>query len=372
MARKPSHRASDMPALEQEYLWNGRIPVGTMTIVAGVPSIGKSTLGYAIAASADVSTIFVTYEEAGRSVFRPKVEAAGMDLDKAYYHPEVRFSRDQEDFDHLVELIDQYGTRLIVVDPIQNHLSGASISQPDQVYRVFKPILNVLEEKGVALLLQMHVLSRVSDKTPPLAAVTVGVRGIARAAYLFGEDPRPGADPNFRALANAKWNLTGKPPASALFEFDSARIRVKNARTGKRKMAEIGRLLDRGETDVTAKQILVTLTPKKKETKADRVVIELLSLLREGPVSTSVLRPHFLENVHPPISWKTVDRTAADMEIERTPDPADNRYMIWSLYGETAEAAEEAEDLEEDIVIEEVDLPDIPDTIPEDWEEGAA
>lgn len=59
-----SRRASDMKAQEQVFLWKRRLPVGHLSVIGGVPSIGKSTLNYHVAAAVDVPTIFVTTEEA--------------------------------------------------------------------------------------------------------------------------------------------------------------------------------------------------------------------------------------------------------------------------------------------------------------------
>ena len=77
-SRVQSRRAADMTALEQRFVWRGRLPVGHISVIAGPPAAGKSTLGYHIAADADVPTIFVTTEEADRAVWRPRIESSGM------------------------------------------------------------------------------------------------------------------------------------------------------------------------------------------------------------------------------------------------------------------------------------------------------
>ena len=154
MARKSQSRlARDITSTEQAFLWHDRLPVGHITVVAGSPSKGKSTLGYRIAADADVPTIFVTTEEADRSVWRPRVEAAGMDLAKAAHHGEVKFSKRPEDLEYLAQLIERYKAKLVVVDPLSNHLRGASLSRDEQVRDVFEPYLAMLQDAGAALVL---------------------------------------------------------------------------------------------------------------------------------------------------------------------------------------------------------------------------
>jgi hypothetical protein len=218
----------------------------------------------------------------------------------------------------------------------------------------------------------MHVLRQTSVKKHPRLAVPAGVESVAKAIYLFGDDPQFGADPNMRILANAQKFNFGAEPASLQFEYSTAPVSVRNPRTRKRRLRDFGFWIDRGETQVTAKMLLVKLAPDKKESKSDRVVMELVELLREGPMSTRDLKEHFL-GLMPPITWRTVERVKRDMEIEEADDPADGRSKLWSLYGLTLEDVEDADSLD-DLVVEEIDAPDIPDVIPEDWmdEEGAA
>jgi predicted ATP-dependent serine protease len=125
----PFERRGDrIRATRQQFLWHRRIPLGHITALGGGPSKGKSTLGYLAAKEADVPTIFVTSEEVDETVWKPRIVAAGLDLKKAFHHREVKFSRNPKDIGYLRGLIETYDAKLVVVDPLTNHLRDASIS----------------------------------------------------------------------------------------------------------------------------------------------------------------------------------------------------------------------------------------------------
>ena len=120
----------------------------------------------------------------------------------------------------------------------------------------------------------MHVLRTVNPKHHPLNAVPAGVVSVAKAVYLFGDDPTFGADANIRVLACPdKFNF-GPVPASLQFEYATEPVSVKSAVTGRRvRDATTASGSARGETTVSAKMLLVTLAPETKERKSDRVAL---------------------------------------------------------------------------------------------------
>jgi hypothetical protein len=366
-SRKPKSRlARDIIPAEQEFLWHDRIPIGHITVIAGAPAKGKSTLGYRIAADVGVPTIFVTSEEIDKSVWRPRVEAAGMDLELAAHHREVKFSRNEGDLEYLDGLVTHYGVKLIVVDPLTNHLRGASIHRDEQIRTLFDPYLDWLADAGVALLLQMHVLRSVNPKHHPLSVVPAGVVSVAKAIYLFGDDPTFGVDENIRVLACPdKFNF-GPTPVSLELEYATKPVRVQSAITGRRVGHDYGYWILRGETKVSAKALLVTLSPETRERKSDRVAWVLIELLKGGPQPLAVVRQAILQ-LEPAVSWRTAERVANELGMETLEDEQDTRKKWWKLPDSIFAAMEEITEAEDEVEIEEIDL-DVPDTLPEDWE----
>src|SRR5205823_5895614 len=152
---------------------------------------------------------------------------------------------------------------------VRNHLR-ASLSHEQSVREVFEPYLDYMQDADVAVLLQMHVLRDVNPKRHPLAAIPAGVTAIAKAIYLFADDPTIGSDPNVRILACAdKFNF-GEVPKSLEFEYATRPVSVCDELTGRRQLRDYGYWILRGESQVRATALLLSLTPETKERKADR------------------------------------------------------------------------------------------------------
>jgi hypothetical protein len=347
----------------QRFLWDGRIPVGHITVIAGEPSKGKSTLGYRIAADTGVPTIFVTTEEVDDTVWRPRLEASGVDLEKAFHHPELQLGLGK--VGDLAELVDRYEAKLVIVDPLSNHLRDASVHRDEQVRSVLAPYMTLMRELDFSLVLQVHVLRSVPTNAHPLQAVPAGVVSCAKAIYLLGGDPRIGADPSIRILACAdKFNFGGHP-ASLAFEYETNLVPVLDDKSGEWTTAEYGSFVSRGEVGVSSRALLVTMRPEDKDRKSDKVAYLLLELLGDGPVPVSEIRRAVAE-LDPPVSWRTAERICEEMNLAVTHDPTDARKRLWALPPETEAVLEEATSRDE-IEIREVELPNVPDAIPEDW-----
>jgi adenosyl cobinamide kinase/adenosyl cobinamide phosphate guanylyltransferase len=317
-----------MTALEQRFVWRGRLPVGHISVIAGSPAAGKSTLGYHIAGDADVPTIFVTTEEADRAVWRPRIEASGMDLEKAWHHGEVQFSRRPEDLSYLAELVERYEAKLVIVDPVRNHLR-ASLSHEQSVREVFEPYLDYVQDADVALLLQMHVLRDVNAKRHPLAAIPSGVTAIAKAIYLFADDPTIGSDPNVRILACAdKFNF-GEVPRSLEFEYATRPVSVCDELTGRRQLRDYGYWILRGESKIRATALLLSLTPETKGARRTRAAWRAYGAAgaqshpsRSSASTSEVFNRRSL--------MRTVERVAEEMGIVKTNGTTDQRQKFWS------------------------------------------
>jgi hypothetical protein len=360
---KPTRRA-DMVPHRQHFLWNGRIPCGHITVIAGEPSKGKSTLGYRIAADVNLPTIFISSEEVRRTIWIPRMEAAGVDPNKAWHHKEIHFGKGEEE--ELARLVRLHEAKLVIVDPLSNHLR-VSISKDQTVRAVMGPYIDLMEELDFTLIFQVHVLRHVPTNAHPLAAVPAGVASIAKAVYLFAGDPTIGADENIRILACAgKFNF-GRQPLSHSFELETDRLKVFDPKTKRYGSGEYARFISRGDSKVKARMLLVMMRPEDKDRKYDIAGHVLLKMLCDGPQPVAKLRAVFAALDDPPISWKTAERAADEMGIIITKDERDARKLIWELPPSVLDTLEEAGD--DEVVIEEVEIDEPGDTFPEDWTE---
>src|SRR5689334_525918 len=130
-------RADQLRREPVEWLWGERIPRGMISLVAGLPGVGKSLFGYFLAAetSQNGGVIYSTYEESLRKTARARLEAAGANLERVlFWNPEL-----PGDTNVLADVIEANDAELVVIDPIAAHLS-VSIYNDQDVRRALSPL----------------------------------------------------------------------------------------------------------------------------------------------------------------------------------------------------------------------------------------
>lgn len=228
--RHVSRCLADVQAMPVRWLWPGRIARGKLTVLAGMPGLGKSqiTVGMASTVSSgglwpvDGSraecggVVFLTAEDDAADTLRPRLEAAGAALTRVHVLDAVR-ATDREgmpverafdltrDLDALAELIDAVGdVRLVIIDPITAYLGAVDSHRNAEVRAVLAPLSALAARYGVAIVAVSHLnksggadaLSRVTGSLAFVAA--------ARAAFIVAKDPE---DPARRLFPPAKNNI---------------------------------------------------------------------------------------------------------------------------------------------------------------------
>lgn len=218
---------------EVEWLWEGRIPRGKITILDGDPGLGKSTVTLDLAArisrgrempddspGISGSVVLCSYEDDAGDTIRPRLEAAGADLARIH----ILTVNAGDEGERLLELpadlaileaaVAKVDAALLVVDPLMAALSGGVDSHRDQdVRRVLSPLSKLAERTGVAVVLVRHLNKGGGSGTSAIyrGGGSIGIAGAARSALLVAKDPE---DPDRRVIASVKSNLAA--PAEAL------------------------------------------------------------------------------------------------------------------------------------------------------------
>ena len=132
---------ADIQESRLEWLWPGRIPLGKLSVIAGDPGLGKSLVTIAIAAAVTSeakwpdcheyaphgSVILLSGEDDDSDTVKPRLRAAGADLDNIYSMSAVIQNDDgsrrglalDRDADLLRDAIHRHqNCRLLVIDPI--------------------------------------------------------------------------------------------------------------------------------------------------------------------------------------------------------------------------------------------------------------
>lgn len=156
------------------WAWENRIALGKLTALAGRPKIGKGLLWTLLAAqvttgrlqgglSGSRAVIVLTTEDDPGDTLRPRLEAAGADLDQVYM---LRMGSPEDpvpftvpgDVDELARLVEQTNAALVVVDPLLEFLNGKTDSHKSHPVRQAVASLNAIaRETGCAILVIFHL-----------------------------------------------------------------------------------------------------------------------------------------------------------------------------------------------------------------------
>jgi hypothetical protein len=311
-------RADNVEPEKVDYLWGDRIPKGMITIVAGRPDQGKGLFAARVAADCSTATglaehldepvnvLYSAAEDSHGLMTRPRLEAAGADLERILLW---RFAV-PANFAEFADIVVEQNIGLVVIDPFASHLSHGISRHADNVRNVLGPVRDVIETTGASLLIIEHALKRAPANGHPLAAIGGGGSGLpafARAAYLFGRDPD---DVDARVLAPVKFNI-GKWPDAVHFEVQVEPFD---------KVGEIPYLeMDDEIPDFDAIDLVsnkknapgTTGRPPDKRAAAAEWITNYLAEA-EGPVLSSQV---LADAKQYKLSEKTVRRAAADMGI---------------------------------------------------------
>jgi AAA domain-containing protein len=319
---KPSISTADIERRSVDWLWQQRIPRGTISLVAGMPSVGKSLFGHFLAgttANRGENALYSTVEEAYLTMVRPRVEAV---TSSPQALARVRQLRPElpHDADALYREIVQWKAALVVLDPVAGHIGGSIFNDP-KVRSALTPLLQVAEVTGAAIVLISHTIKHISAKAHPMDAIGGGgggLRAIVRMGFLFG----PGDDKGELRLSLVKPGLQRSDLPSFVFELD-----VHQFDDGAEApfLIEVGE--DEGSSLDDARLMLKEqgLSQESKDAKRARAAEFLIDFLRAGPVKPSDVYAAAEKNGH---AQRTIRRAADDLKIDR---PAGGPNSVWSL-----------------------------------------
>jgi hypothetical protein len=210
-----------------------RVPLGAVTLLAGEPGQGKSTLAIDWVARASrgqlegdlhgqsIDVALVTAEDAIAEVVCPRLEAAGADLERVRIVSVVQDGVTgglvlPDDIDQLGTVLGTELVQAVVIDPIVAHLSGELNSHRDQdVRRALAPLARLAETYDLAVIAICHLNKGEAASALAKVAGSVGFVGAARSVLILAPDPDDEDGPT-RILAHAKCNYGPLAPSQRL------------------------------------------------------------------------------------------------------------------------------------------------------------
>lgn len=221
-----------------EWLWEHRIPVGALTILAGNAGIGKSTLGLELAArvtrgqvaslpgnepadeaAVEANVMLITTEDHIAMTVKPRLRVAGADLERVQVlPPDCGFDLTlPSQIGFLRGWAEKIRPRLIVLDPLTTCLDASIDSHKDQdVRRALRPLYQLASEIDAAIVGVVHLKKGIAGDAPPMHRVmgSIGITAAARSVLLVTLDPEDPERSPARFVSTIKHNLA--PPSKAV------------------------------------------------------------------------------------------------------------------------------------------------------------
>jgi len=168
--------ASTITPRPVKWLWDERIALGSLCLLAGREGIGKSSIAYALAAQITTGTMAGAYfgipksvivaatEDSWAHTIVPRLMAAGADLDRVFrvdvtmlggFDTEVTLPVDLGQLEQAVATV---GAALILFDPLVSRLSASLDSHKDaEVRQALEPLTALADRSGASVLGIIHV-----------------------------------------------------------------------------------------------------------------------------------------------------------------------------------------------------------------------
>lgn len=216
-------KGSEVAPSRIRWAWEGWLPLGCVSLLAGMPDQGKSQVATDLVAqltrgdlTGDLfetpsNAIVAMVEDPTAEVVVPRLMAAGAVMDRVSI---VTFDNEgfdlSRDLERLQRAIVEDEARMIVIDPIMAYIPMSVDSHKDQHARsILAPLAQLAEAEGAAIVAVMHVNKNDGREVLARVSGSIGFVGAARALLFAGPDSDT-EDESAHILAHGKSNLARK------------------------------------------------------------------------------------------------------------------------------------------------------------------
>jgi len=203
------------------WLWDERLELRTLSLLAGRGGLGKSTIALDIAAKVSRGTLPGYYfgkpkgvvicatEDDWHSIIIPRLEAMGADRSKVF-HSKVKNGENfteltlPDNLDGLKKLVTDKDAALIILDPLLSRLSASLDSHKDaEVRRALEPLVKIAVDTKSAVLGIIHVNKSGSKDAMQSIMASAAFANVARSTLMTFKHPE---DPNLKIFCPDKNN----------------------------------------------------------------------------------------------------------------------------------------------------------------------
>jgi putative DNA primase/helicase len=284
-----------------EWLWPQRIAIGKFTMLAGEGGLGKSTVLFDIAArmsrghvwpdgtsgTIPQSVFILSSEDDPADTIRPRLQAAGADLDKVYLLSMVRelsgtrqFSL-QADLSRLEDRIREVGdVALVIVDPLTAYLGKVDSNSNADVRSVLGPLSDMAARTRTAMIGNTHFAKSEGRSANQRVLGSVAFVNASRQTIIVTPDPD---DKQRRLFLPSKTNISALETGLA---FRIAQTLVEDAK-GQATIVATRVAWDEKPVTMSANAALAALGKEEESGDAksarDEAAEFLREVLAEGP-----------------------------------------------------------------------------------------
>lgn len=261
--------ASRFPIKAVRWVWEGRMPLGEITLIPGREGVGKSTMLAWMAAAITNGNLPGLYQDQPRAVLyaasedawsytiAPRMLAAGANLDLIY---RIDIEQDDgtvgglilpRDCRDIPDIAHQVSAAALMCDPIMS-LVDADINnfKAQELRQALEPLRRAAEAAGLAVPALVHFNKGTGGDVNTLIAGSRAWVEVARAVIAIAQDKD--ADDYTCVVSQAKNNLGRADLPNLLYTIDSVQVDTDDPD----EPAHVGRLRWVGETDTTVEDLL--------------------------------------------------------------------------------------------------------------------
>jgi len=210
-------RLSDVVPEPIDWLWQGRIALGKLTLIAGDPGLGKSFMTLDIAARvsrglgwpdnrnqpmASGRVVLLNAEDALADTIRPRLDCAGADVAKIIAITAINvisvtgisqergfdLSRDILAIESAIQSMSD--CRLVVIDPISAYMGGVDSHNNAEVRGLLAPLSTLATKYGVAVVIVSHLNKSGGAQAIYRAMGSLAFTAACRAAWVVIKDKK--------------------------------------------------------------------------------------------------------------------------------------------------------------------------------------
>lgn len=304
------------------WLWEGWLPAGKLTILAGAAGTGKTTLALGLAAAltsggkwpdgsrcgAKGNVLIWSSEDVADDTLVPRLIASGADLNRCYFIEGITENGESMPFDPAQDILVLYravreigGVSLLLIDPIVSAVAG-DMHRANDVRRSLQAVVDFADAHQCAVIGITHFAKGGANKAPQDRVIGSQAFGaLARMVLVAAKEE----DGTRRVLARAKSNIA---PDDGGVSYSLGLTTIEGG-------IEATHAVWEGAIDGTAREILGEVEHDENGDGGEKSDAEqfLRDLLADGPVSTKQIKA---DTTGAGYAWRTIERAKRDLGVE--------------------------------------------------------